>query len=249
MPRREQFDLRRRLMEGQRCHGLWSLLPGCATAEILGRTGADFVVLDLQHGAMAESDLPGLTAAITAAGSVPLVRTRSPHFADIGRPLDLGAQGVFVPNVRDAEHVREVVAASRYAPAGARSIGRLSGGVDEPLVFVVLETATALDDLDALLHVEGLDGVYVGPGDLSLSLQLAGADRRADLRTALSTVIARAVTAGVPVGVHAYNGADAASYAEEGATIVTAAVDTAVLSDVMQKQLAIARGLSGRETK
>src|SRR3954462_9347307 len=104
-----EIDLRRRWSDGQPCHGLWSLLPGAVTAEVRARTGADFVVVDLQHGAVTEADLPGVTSAIRAAGSVPLVRTRSPWFADVGRPLDLGACGVIVPNLCDADHVREVV--------------------------------------------------------------------------------------------------------------------------------------------
>jgi 4-hydroxy-2-oxoheptanedioate aldolase len=238
--------VRRRWSEGQPCHGLWSLLPGVVTAEVLARTGPDFVVVDLQHGAATEAELPGVAAAIRAAGSIPLVRTRSPLFADVGRPLDLGASGVIVPNVRDADHAREVVAATRYAPAGGRSIGRLSGGADQPLVIVMVETGTALDDLDAILRVEGLDGVYVGPGDLSLSLELAGADRSEDLRQILSSIIARAVSAGMPVGVHAYNGDDAARYAAEGATIVTVSVDSVSLGEVMTHHLHVAR--SQRET-
>src|SRR5919107_2034059 len=103
-------DLRHRWADGKPCHGLWSTLPGVVTGEVLARTGADFVVVDLQHGAGTEADLPGVAAGITAAGSVPLVRTRSPAFADVGRPLDLGARGVIVPNVRDAAQAREVVA-------------------------------------------------------------------------------------------------------------------------------------------
>ena len=95
-------DLRRRWTAGQACHGVWSLLPGAVTGEVLARTGPDFVVVDLQHGAVGEAELPGISAAITAAGSVPLVRTRSPAFADVGRPLDLGVRGVIVP-VRDAD--------------------------------------------------------------------------------------------------------------------------------------------------
>jgi 4-hydroxy-2-oxoheptanedioate aldolase len=235
-------DLRRRWSAGQACHGVWSLLPGAVTGEVLGRTGADFVVVDLQHGAVAEADLPGLAAAISAAGSVPLVRTRSPSFADVGRPLDLGARGVIVPNVRDAAHAREIVAACRYAPAGGRSIGRLSGGAEEPLVIVMVEAATALDDLDAVLAVEGLDGVYVGPGDLSLSLGLTGPERRAELRGVLSSIIARARAAGVPVGVHASSGEEAAGHAAEGATIVTVAVDAAVLGEAVTHHLGIVRG-------
>jgi 4-hydroxy-2-oxoheptanedioate aldolase len=237
-----EIDLRRRWSAGQPCHGVWSMLPGAVTGEVLARTGADFVVVDLQHGATAEAELPAVTAAITAAGSVPLVRTRSPSFADVGRPLDLGARGVIVPNVRDADHAREVVSATRYAPAGRRSIGRLSGGADEPLVIVMVETASAVEDLDALLVVEGVDGLYVGPGDLALSLELTGADRRDELRGVLSSIVARAGAAGVPVGVHAYSGEEAAGYGADGGTIVTVAVDARSLGAAMTHHLGVARG-------
>ena len=106
----------------------------------------------------------------------------------------------------------------------------------------MVESATALDDLDAILTVPGLDGVYVGPGDLSLSLNLAGADRRKELRDVLSSIITRAGAAGVPVGVHAYNGEDAASYSAEGATIVTVCVDANSLGEVVAQHLDVARG-------
>jgi 4-hydroxy-2-oxoheptanedioate aldolase len=147
--------------------------------------------------------------------------------------------------VRDADHAREVVGASRYAPVGGRSIGRLSGGADQPLVIAMVEAATTLDDLDAVLAVEGLDGVYVGPGDLSLSLGLTGEAGREELRGVLSSIVARAVAAGVPVGVHAYSGAEAAGFAAEGATIVTVAVDATSLRAATTQHLAVARDLPG----
>lgn len=245
MTRTTEVDLRRRWSQGRPAYGVWSLLPGAVTGELLAGTDADYVVLDLQHGALAEADLPGVTAAISAAGALPLVRTRSAQFADIGRPLDLGARGVFVPNVRGAEHVREVVAACRYGPGGNRSIGRLSGGADDPLVLIVLETATALDELDAVLAVDGLDGIYVGPSDLSLSLGRAGDEHRGFMQETISSIVARAVAAGVPVGVHAASGADAARHAGQGATIVTAAVDTTVLAGAVRRQLGVAREARG----
>ncbi|MGY1883799.1 MULTISPECIES: HpcH/HpaI aldolase family protein [unclassified Blastococcus] len=233
--------LRRRWSQGRACHGLWNVLPGAVTGELLARTGADYVVVDLQHGATTEAELPGICAAVTAAGSVPLARTRSALFPDVGRPLDLGAGGVIVPNVRDAEHAREIVAACRYAPGGGRSVGRLSGGAEEPLVFVMVEAASMLADLDAVLRVEGIDGLYVGPGDLALSLELTGADRRTELRTVLSSIIARARAAGVPVGVHARSGEEAAGFAAEGATVVTVAVDAVSLGEAAAHHLGVAR--------
>ena len=235
-------ELRGHWSEGRPCFGVWSMLPGAVTGEVLARAGADFVVVDLQHGAGAEADLPGVTAAIVAAGAVPLVRTRSPAFPDVGRPLDLGARGVIVPNVRDAAHARQVVAACRYAPEGGRSIGRLSRGADRPLVVLMVEAATALDDLDAILALDGLDGVYVGPGDLSLSLELTGEEHREELRGVLSSIVARARAAGVPVGVHAFSGERAAGFAAEGATIVTVTVDADALEEVVARHLGAVRG-------
>jgi 4-hydroxy-2-oxoheptanedioate aldolase len=238
-------SLRERLTAGRPCTGVWSQLPGVVTAELVARTGADFVVFDLQHGALAEADLPGVAAAVAAAGSVPLVRTRSPHPADIGRPLDLGAHGVIVPSVLGAAHAREVVAACRYGPSGTRSAGRVSGGVDDPLVVVMVETAGALEELDAVLALDGLDGVYVGPMDLSLSLGRAGDDDRGHMRQVVSGIVARAVAAGVPIGVHAFDGATAAGYAAEGATIVTATMDTTALAAALAGHLGGARGTAG----
>jgi 4-hydroxy-2-oxoheptanedioate aldolase len=229
--------LRSRWAAGRPAHGVWSRLPGVVTAELLARSGAEYVVFDLQHGALHEADLPGVTAAVVAAGAVPLVRTRSAHLADIGRPLDLGAHGVFVPNVRGADHVREVVAACRYGPSGTRSAGRLSGGADEPLVMIVLETAEALDDLDAVLAVDGLDGIYVGPTDLSLSLRRGGADDREHMQAVISSIITRAVAAGVPVGAHTGDAEQARRHAGQGATIVTAAVDDVALTDAVRRHL------------
>jgi 4-hydroxy-2-oxoheptanedioate aldolase len=212
------------------------------TAELVAGTGADYVVLDLQHGALGEAELPGVAAAVVAAGSVPLVRTRSPHPADLGRPLDLGASGVVVPSVLGAAHAREVVAACRYGPHGTRSAGRLSGGSDDPLVVVMVETAGALAELDDVLAIDGLDGVYVGPLDLSLSLDRAGEAGREHMREVISSIVARAVAAGVPVGVHAFTGEQAAAYAAAGATIVTATMDTTALASVLSDHLRVARG-------
>ena len=105
----------------------------------------------------------------------------------------------------------------------------------------MLETATALDDLDAVLAVDGLDGIYVGPSDLSLSLGRAGDGHREHMQEVIASIVARAVAAGMPVGVHTSSGEVAAGYAAQGATIVTAAVDLTILADGVRRELAVSR--------
>ena len=219
------IDFRTRLRGGQPVFGAWSLLPGAATAAALGSSGADFVVVDLQHGAAVEADLPALMSAVSVSDATPLVRVRSSTFADIGRPLDLGAQGILVPNVRGSDHVREVLAYCRYGPDGVRSYGRLLGAADDPLCLVVLETAEALADLDQILRLTGVDGVYVGPKDLALSLDRAGPEDELEMSIVVRDVVRRCVDAGRPVGVHVSEGEVACRYRKEGATILTVAVD------------------------
>jgi len=155
--------------------------------------------------------------------------------------LDLGAEGVFVPNVRGVDHAVEVLSCCRYGPVGARSIGRLSGGSDNPLCFLVLETAQALAQLDSILALEGIDGIYVGPRDLSLSLGKAGDSDREEMSQIISSILDRCVAAHRPVGVHTNDGAGAASYRHAGATIITAAMDRAVLRTSLCRELAVAR--------
>ena len=233
--------LRSRLERGEPVVGLWSGMGGAETAELLASCGPDFVVVDLQHGPVAEHELAGVLAAIRASGVAPLVRVRSSNFPDIGRPLDLGAEGVFAPNVRGVDHVAEVLSYCRYGPVGTRSIGRLSGGSDNPPCFPILETAEALAQLDSILALEGMDGVYVGPHDLSLSLGKAGDDDKQEMSQIISSILDRCIAAGKPVGVHTNDGAGAASYRHAGATIVTAAMDRAVLRTALCRELAVAR--------
>ena len=97
-----------RLRRGGVAFGAWSVLPGPIGARILAVPGLDYVVIDLQHGGATEHDLPAMTAAISLAGLTPLARVRHAHPADIGRALDLGCEGVIVPNVESAEQAAAV---------------------------------------------------------------------------------------------------------------------------------------------
>src|SRR5580693_5103150 len=162
-------NFRSRLTAREPLYGAWSAIPSLLSVRLLAAAGFDYVVIDLQHGGATESDLPAMTTAIRLAGATPVGRVRHAHPADIGRALDLGCQGVIVPNVDSAAQAREVASAVRYPPAGHRSAGGVLAAA-EPFCLVMAESAGALAEIDATLAADGVDGLYVGPGDLSLSL-------------------------------------------------------------------------------
>lgn len=233
--------LRQALEDGSPIVGIWSTIAGPVMAGMLAQRGPDFVIIDLQHGAADERDLPAITAAVVAAGSAPLVRVRQSTEADIGRALDLGAHGVFLTSIRDAEHAQEALQACHPPPSGTRSVGRLHGGDDDPLCFLIVETAGALADLDAILAMPGLNGIYVGPRDLAYSIGGAaevGSDR---MQALILDVIDRCHKVAMPVGVHTSTAAEAVVWMDSGVQIVTAAADSVVVTAAIDAHLAVVR--------
>jgi len=231
---------RSRLVAREPLYGAWSVIPSPLSVRLLAAAGLDYVVIDLQHGGAAESDLPALTSAIRLAGATPMARVRHAHTADIGRALDLGCEGVIVPNVDSAAQARQVAGAVRYPPAGHRSMGGVLAA-PEPFCLVMVESAAAVAELHATLTVDGVDGIYVGPGDLSLSLGCAPDPDDPVLDQALQRVWAACAAAGRPVGVHAAGGAVARRYREVGCTLITTAVDATAIARDAAAQLRLAR--------
>jgi 4-hydroxy-2-oxoheptanedioate aldolase len=233
-------NFRSRLAAREPLYGAWSVIPSALSVRLLAAAGLDYVVIDLQHGGAAEADLPAMTSAIRLAGATPIARVRHAHTADIGRALDLGCEGVIVPNVDSAAQARQVAGAVRYPPAGHRSAGGVLVGAD-PFCLVMAESAAAVAELDATLAVDGVDGLYVGPRDLSLSL---GCELDPDdpvLSRALQRVWAACAAAGKPVGVHATDGATARRYRDAGCTLITTADDAGAISRHTAAEFALAQ--------
>jgi 4-hydroxy-2-oxoheptanedioate aldolase len=231
---------RSRLVAREPLYGAWSVIPSPLSVRLLAAAGLDYVVIDLQHGGATEADLPGLTSAIRLAGATPVARVRHAHTADIGRALDLGCEGVIVPNIDSAAQARQAAGAVRYPPAGHRSAGGVLAAA-EPFCLVMAESAAAVAEVEAILAVDGVDGLYVGPRDLSFSL---GCELDPDdpvLNPALQRVWAACAAAGKPVGVHASEGATARRYREAGCTLITAADDASAIARNAAAQLTLAR--------
>jgi 4-hydroxy-2-oxoheptanedioate aldolase len=231
---------RSRLVAREPVYGAWSVIPSALSVRLLAAAGLDYVVIDLQHGGATETDLPAMTSAIRLAGATPVARVRHAHTADIGRALDLGCEGVIVPNVDSAAQARQVASAVRYPPAGHRSAGGVLAAA-EPFCLVMVESAAALTDLYATLAVDGVDGLYVGPRDLSFSL---GCELDPDdpvLSQALEKVWAACAAAGKAVGVHAMEGVTARRYREAGCTFITTVADATAIARDTAAQFQLAR--------
>jgi 4-hydroxy-2-oxoheptanedioate aldolase len=232
---------RARLVARETLYGAWSMIPSPLSVRLLAAAGLDYVVVDLQHGGATEHDLPGLTTAIRLAGATPVGRVRHAHPADIGRALDLGCEGVIVPNVDSAAQAREAAGACRYPPAGYRSAGGAMTGAGEPFCVIMVESPQAVADLDSTLAQDGVDGIYVGPADLSGSLGCPPDPDDPVLKRALERIRTACAAAGKPVGIHAPDGAAARRYREGGCSLITVVTDALAISRSAVTELAAAQ--------
>src|SRR6185437_231816 len=226
----QKESLRARLAANETLYGGWVVIPDPLAASAMAAAGLDYIVIDLQHGGATERDLVPLTSAISKAGAVPLARVRYAHPADIGRALDLGCAGVIVPNVESAEQASAAAGACRYPPIGYRSAAGVQASPDDPFCVIMVESGAALAQIDATLALDGVDGIYVGPRDLSYSL---GCELNPDdpvLRPALEQVWAACARAGKPVGVHSTDGATASLYRRNGCRLVNVVSDMLAIS-------------------
>ena len=221
--------------------GVWMSGDSPANAEVAGAAGFDYVNIDMQHGL---ADYTGVVAMMRALESSPSTITCRVPWNEpgiIGRVLDAGAMGVIVPMVNTVDDARRAVAACRYAPDGERSYGPIRAGrVNGPdyhstanarvACIPMIETAEALSNLDAILDVAGVDAVYVGPADLSLTLGLAprGAHDDPAFNAALDTIVKACDRRGIVAGIHA-DAQIAAMRLEQGFRMVTVTSDLLAL--------------------
>jgi 4-hydroxy-2-oxoheptanedioate aldolase len=252
--------LRAKWEAGEPAFGLWGGIPSSLTAELAGAAGYDYVCVDLQHGLSDEATMISMFQATQAAGATPLARLAWNEPWLIMRALDLGAVGVILPLIDNAAEARRAVESCRYPPHGKRSYGPIraemvagSGSVDDlgagALCFAMIETRDGLDNLEEIAATPGLDGLYIGPSDLSIALGLAPggvvADPTAD-RPALAEAIERVrqlcEANGLIAGMHCGSGAAAEHYARQGFRLITVAVDTNLFKATIRRELSAARG-------
>ncbi len=179
--------VREAITAGRATFGSWISISDSVSVEMMGKAGFDWVILDTQHGGINWDNILHALQALDLSGTRAFVRVGWTDPMQIMRALDLGALGVVVPMVSNAEQARTAAQATRYPPHGIRSFGpvrnfyAVSDSPIEPLCFVMIETAEAMENLDAIAATPGVDGLFVGPVDLALSLGLGPALQMPDL--------------------------------------------------------------------
>jgi len=235
----------------------WLAIPNGFSAEVMAHQGWDTLTIDLQHGVIDYPAMVSMLQAISTTPTVPVVRVPWLEPGILMKTLDAGAYAVICPMVNTREDAQKLVAWTNYAPRGTRSFGpvraTLYGGADyaqhanDTIVrFAMIETKQALDNLEEILSVEGLDAVYIGPSDLSLSLGCKPSfdDVEPPVAQAMDHILARARAHGVQAGVH--NGVPdvALARAAKGFRFVTVSSDARLLAAGSQQMLAAMRGAS-----
>lgn len=234
--------LKERWARGGSAVGVWSLIPEAVTTEVVARAGFDFVCIDNQHGVNDYSSTVHMLQAVALGSSVPLVRVPWNEPGVIGRMLDAGAQGIVVPMVNSVDEAEAAVRACRYPPEGARSYGPVAAGLRghdyashanaDIACIPMIETVAAVEALDEILALRGIDAIYVGPADLSISLGLdaLGSESEPAFVEALETILDGCSRHDIPAGIHA-SPTRAQHYLEIGFRMVTVTSDLAALRD------------------
>jgi len=255
--------LKARLKSGKACLNGWLAIPSGFSAEVMAQCGFDSVTVDMQHGVQDYQSMVQCFQAMDKYPITPLVRIPWNEPGIIGKVLDGGAWGIICPMVNTAAEAKALVSAALYPPKGKRSSGPIRASAygeaspyqtfanDEVLVIPMIETREALDNIDAILAVPGISGIYIGPSDLGFSLGLKPVlDREEPQVLAIYEELLKSTSKrGLFAGIHNSTGAYAARMIAMGFNFVTLANDSGLMARAARAEIDITRKTAGDITK
>ncbi|MDX2482883.1 MAG: HpcH/HpaI aldolase/citrate lyase family protein [Pseudodonghicola sp.] len=232
------------LAAGEKQIGCWMSFADGQAAEIMGTTGFDWLVIDGEHAPNDIRSIRDQLSALAASPSHPVVRVPIGETWMIKQVLDAGAQTVLVPMVESGDQARELVRACRYPPEGTRGVGAMGGRATmfgsitdyiatadaEICLLVQVESRAGLAALDDILAVEGVDGVFIGPADLSTDMGFKGDSAAPEVHKAIADAIARIKAAGKAPGILGITDDAIQTYADMGAQFLAVGIDVLILA-------------------
>lgn len=245
---------RSRLLKGDQLLGTMLTLDSADVAELLALTGFDWLFIDGEHGPFDTRGIKSILQAV-ARRSCCLVRIPSIDEVHIKRALDVGADGIIAPQVNTAEQAANVVSACRYPSQGSRGAGlaRAHGfgnrsreynasANDEIVVVVQAEHRLAVENIEAIVAVPGIDCILVGPNDLSASLGKPGQVTDPEVVDSIRRVASVCQSSGIPLGIFGMDATAVKSWREEGFTLIVAGIDTILLGAAARNLLSELQG-------
>ncbi|MMZ56469.1 2-keto-3-deoxy-L-rhamnonate aldolase [compost metagenome] len=225
--------------------GIWQRIPSPIVSEIISLTDIDFVTIDMEHGPIDISDLRTMVPVYKKAGTPVILRVASADFSFISKVLDLGVDGVMLPQVNTAEEAKRIVEASKFAPLGRRGVGGscaadqygkvdlhtfIQSENDRVLTIVQIETEQAVHNLDEIVDVDGVDLFYIGPFDLSQSLGLTGMMDHPHVVETIQRIIDKVQEKNKSVGMHGVSLDFIRFWRERGVRYFTYGMDNVLLA-------------------
>ncbi len=247
--------LKQKLASGQTTYGLLVTLGSTELTEVLCTVGLDWLWIDLEHSALSLESGQTLMQVMQFSEVTPVVRIQWNDAAIVKRVLDIGAHAVVFPMVSTAEEAEAAVYASKYPPEGMRGVGGaraqrlgLDGeqyratANDETMVIVQCETVEAVENIEAIVAVPGVDILFLGPYDLSMSMGIGGEFEHPDFLAVVDKVLAACAAAQMPAGILALGADDVARRQQQGFRFIAMGVDTTIYSQAVEEF--VRRGLA-----
>ena len=244
MNRLESIEkIRLTMKEGQSSIGSWIQLPDCSVAEIMGQAGYDWVAVDMEHGSISLSQLPNIFRALEIGNTLPLVRLANPQKLECKQALDAGAGGVILPMIESADQLKTLIDACCWPPKGSRGVGFSRANLfgkkfneylleaQKPLIVAMIESLNAVENLEQILNLDGLDAILIGPYDLSASMGITSKFNNPNFIETMNKILAMSKSYQVPCGVHVVDASpeDHKQKIQEGYTFIPYSIDAVFL--------------------
>jgi 4-hydroxy-2-oxoheptanedioate aldolase len=237
--------LKKRIKQGEAVNGCWLNLGSALTAEIVGSAGFDWVLIDLEHGAGNEKDVLSQLQALGNSNTAAIVRIESGAKQRIHRVLDVGAEGVMCPHINNAKEAAEVVHGLRYPPHGGRGVAKMVRATgfgknfteyynhanDDIIGIVQIETPAALDHLDEIASIDGVDVLFIGPADLTMAMGIFGQFDHPLFVNAIKATVAAAEKAGKATGILLANPDDYSTFYDLGIRMIACGADATFVAE------------------